>query len=236
VYDIRLLQKEYNTNYAWVWLNGVYQIANHDYLITDDGYLIMTPRTGSILASDKITVTTMRGAEAEQQQGIAFRIWKDMFDQVAYYRIATKNSTTLAADLDYFDLEIQVTDASKLIVPDPTNGIPGVIFIGAERIEYWQVDGNTLKRIRRGTWGTGLGKIDLTDGSVTYGQQVSYSAGTEVVDGSKQQAIPGKSDAHTNVWYDQGSSTATNGLGLGLATTPQVKFLKEAPLTTPKAY
>jgi len=62
------------------------------------------------------------------------------------------------------------------------------------------------------------------------------NAQTEVVDGSKQQAIPGKTEAHTNVWYDQGTSTATNGQGLGLATSAQAKFLKEAPLTTPKAY
>lgn len=236
IYDIRLLMEEYNSNYVWVWLNGVYQVANHDYLLTDDGYLIMTPRTGVILASDKITVTTMRGAEAEQGQGLAFRIWKNMFDQIAYYRIASKNNTTLASDLLLTDLEIQVTDASKLMDPDPTNGVPGVIFIGGERIEFWEVNGNTLKRIRRGTWGTGAGLIDLVDGSLTYGQQLSYAAGTEVIDGSKQQVIPGKSDAHYNVWYDQGASTATNGLGLGVATTPQVQFLKEGPLTTPKAY
>lgn len=222
VYDIRVMMEEYNTNYAWVWLNGVYQIANHDYYITSDGYLVMTPTTGTILASDKITVTTMRGAEAEQGQGIGFRIWKDMFDQVAYYRISTANTTTLSADLAYTDLTISVTDASKLLTPDPTNGIPGVIFIGGERIEYWEIDGNTLKRVRRGTWGTGV--------------QTTYSAQTEVVDGSKQQAIPGKTEAHTNVWYDQGTSTATNGQGLGMATSVQAKFLKEAPLTTPKAY
>ena len=222
VYDIRLLQEEYNTNYAWVWLNGVYQIANHDYYITDDGYLVMTPRTGVILATDKITVSTMRGAEAEQEQSIGFRIWKDMFDQIAYYRIATDNTTTLADTLEYTDLEIHVTDASKLLTPNPSDGIPGVIFIGGERIEYWEIDSNKLKRIRRGTWGTGV---------VT-----THASGTEVVDSSKQQIVPGGSDSHTKVWYDQGTSTATNGLGLGMATTQQVKFLKEGPLTIPKAY
>lgn len=222
VYDIRLLQEEYNTNYAWVWLNGVYQIANHDYYITNDGYLVMTPRTGAILATDKITVSTMRGAEAEQEQGIGFRIWKDMFDQVAYYRIATDNTTTLDDPLEYTDLEIHVTDASKLLTPNPSDGIPGVIFIGGERIEYWEIHSNKLKRIRRGTWGTGV--------------TTTYASGTEVVDGSKQQIVPGGSDSHTKVWYDQGTSTATNGLGLGMATSKQAKFLKEGPLTTPKAY
>lgn len=221
VYDIRLLMEAYNTNYTWVWLNGVYQIANHDYFITDDGYLVMTPRTGAILASDKITVSTQRGANYEQGQGIAFRIWKNMFDRVAYYRIATKNITTLNADLDSVDLEIQVVDATKLMAPDPANGVPGVIFIGGERIEFWEIDGNQLKRIRRGTWGTG---------AIT-----QHLAGAEVVDGGRQQLIPG-SDVHTKVWYDQGASTATNGLGLGASNSVQATFLKEAPLTTPKAY
>jgi len=214
VYDISVLER--NINYVWVWLNGIPQIANHDYYITGTN-LVMTPAAGSILATDMITVTGMR--KAEQRDGIAFRIWKDMFDKTSYYRIATANTTTLSTALALTDIEINVTDATKLLTPVPTTATPGVIFINGERIEYWEIDGNKLKRIRRGTWGTGA--------------HATHATASEVVDGSKQQLIPG-TDVHTKVWYDQGGSTATNSLGLGMATSKQVTFLKEAPLSTPK--
>ena len=216
IYDISALEN--NSNYVWVWLNGVPQIANHDYYITGTK-LVMTPLSGSILASDMITVSGMR--QAEQRPGIAFRIWKDMFDKTSYYRIASANTTTLSTALAMTDIEINVTDATKLLTPVPTTATPGVIFINGERIEYWEIDGNKLKRIRRGTWGTGA--------------HATHASASEVVDGSKQQLIPG-STVHTKVWYDQGTTpaAATNGLGLGMATGKEVTFLKEAPLSTPK--
>jgi hypothetical protein len=142
-----------------------------------------------------------------------------MFDNTSYYRIATGNTTTLSTALTMTDIEINVTDATKLLTPVPTTPTPGVIFINGERIEYWEIDSNKLKRIRRGTWGTGA--------------HTTHASGSEVVDSSKQQLIPG-TDVHTKVWYDQGGSTATNGLGLGMATSKQATFLKEAPLSTPK--
>jgi len=215
IYDISALEK--NINYVWVWLNGIPQIANHDYYITGNN-LVMTPAAvGGILATDMITVSGMR--KAEQRHGIAFRIWKDMFDNTSYYRIATANTTTLSTALTLTDIEINVTDATKLLTPVTTTATPGVIFINGERIEYWEIDGNKLKRIRRGTWGTGA--------------HSTLASGSEVVDGSNQQLIPG-TDVHTKVWYDQGTLTATNGEGLGNATSKQVTFLKEAPLSTPK--
>ena len=214
IYDISALGA--NTNYLWVWLNGVPKIANHDYTVSGTN-LIMTPDSGSILASDYIIVSGMR--QAEQRRGLAFRIWKNMFDDVEYYRIATANTTTLSTALVLTDLEINVTDATKLLTPVPSTGTPGVIFINGERIEYYEIDGNKLKRLRRGTWGTGA--------------IATHAILSEVVDGSKQQLIPGD-DVHTKVWYDQGGSTATNELGLGMATSKQVIFLKEAPLSTPK--
>ena len=216
IYDISALEN--NSNYVWVWLNGVPQVADYDYYISGTK-LIMTPASGSILASDMITVSGMR--QAEQRSGIAFRIWKDMFDKTSYYRIATANITTLSTALTMTDIEINVTDATKLMTPVPTTASPGVIFINGERIEYWEIDGNKLKRIRRGTWGTGA--------------HATHASGSEVVDSSKQQLIPG-STVHTKVWYDQGTTpaAATNGLGLGMATSKEVTFLKEAPLSTPK--
>jgi hypothetical protein len=40
------------------------------------------------------------------------------------------------------------------------------------------------------------------------------------------QEIP---DAHGKIWYDQGTNTAANGLGLQNSTSIQAKFLLEKP-------
>ena len=43
--------------------------------------------------------------------------------------------------------------------PDVTNNIPGIIFINAERIEYFVKAGNKLRQLRRGTLGTGVKEL-----------------------------------------------------------------------------
>ena len=62
-------------------------------------------------------------------------------------------------DLGIFDNEIEVEDATNLPTPDITNNIPGIIFINAERIEYFVKSGNKLRQLRRGTLGTGVKEL-----------------------------------------------------------------------------
>ena len=62
----------------------------------------------------------------------------------------------LAKDLNYYDLQIEVTDASILAEPNAARNISGVIEIGSERIEYLQKSGNILSQLRRGYLGTSI--------------------------------------------------------------------------------
>lgn len=152
---------------------------------------------------------------------IGYRTFNDMLRQPSYSRIADAYSTTLANTLVYGDTTISVTDSSKLFNPIVELNLPGVIFIGTERITYWtnDVETNTLSGIRRGTSGTAAKSV--------------YAAGTSVVDASSAQTIPntsyGNLIANINVWYNSGITTATDGLGIVQSTTEAAEFLKASP-------
>jgi hypothetical protein len=68
--------------------------------------------------------------------------------------INPNTTTTLVQPLDVNDTEITVADGSVLPIPNLATLTPGVIDIGAERIEYYIKNGNTLGQIRRGVGGT----------------------------------------------------------------------------------
>lgn len=116
---------------------------------------------------------------------IAYRIFDNMVDDVSYLRIADAYTTTLTSNLNLGDTTISVADVTALPTPDVNNNIPGVVFIGAERITYWtaNIAGNTLGQIRRGTQGTAAANLYLSD--------------TLVIDGSVYQKVPGSD--HGNV-------------------------------------
>jgi hypothetical protein len=83
--------------------------------------------------------------------------------------LSQQNSTQLAADLLPTDTEMTVEDASVLTVPDVSKYRPGVILIDGERIEFFNVEGNKLTSLRRGTLGTGVKSLHK-EGSVVVDQ------------------------------------------------------------------
>jgi hypothetical protein len=110
---------------------------------------------------------------------LGYRMFSNMLRTESYLRIADAHTTTLAIALNIYDLNIIVTDASKLPVPNLFTAEPGVVFINGERITYYTIDliTNTLGQIRRGTQGTSTPIVQL--------------AGTDVVDASVKQVVPG---------------------------------------------
>ena len=68
----------------------------------------------------------------------AFRLFDDMNQNHNFYRISNAGTTTLARDLLITDDKIFVTDGTKLPVPNRELGIPGVVFIDAEKITYYR--------------------------------------------------------------------------------------------------
>lgn len=106
-----------------------------------------------------------------------YRMFKDMNDVVGYYRVDQGAMTTLAEDLTITANTIVVANSSVLATPNPVGGVPGVVFIGGERITYFAKNDttNTLSQIRRSTAGTGA---------------AAYPAGTVVTDVSTTQKVP----------------------------------------------
>ena len=161
----------------------------------------------------------------------AFRIFTDMNQKTTYYRIAAANTTELASNLHITDGNIHVVNSSLLPIPNPTLAIPGVIFIGGEKITYYTNDtvNNVLGQIRRAVNGTP-------------GMAV-HTAGELVVDASIEQVIPYSTPTFANIggnltmqdtsWYTPGVGHATTGTGLINSTTVQAQFLLASPGYTP---
>ena len=141
-----------------------------------------------------------------------FRIFNDMTGNVSYNRVSAEQSTTLARDLKITDTEIVVTDGSSLQEPNQELAVPGVIFVGKERIVYYKKQGNILSQLRRGTSGTAAAN--------------HHNVGSVVLDSSDRTIVPGNNNV---TWYniDELGGTPSNGRGLHLSDTIQAKFLKE---------
>ena len=169
---------------------------------------------GTVLDSLNMEIY-QRNTTPNPDEFISWRMWNDILDGTKYYRITSNRSTTLAQDLARNDTEIIVVNSAVLFTPDVDDNQPGVIWIGSERIVYWEIDtsdtddeSNTihkLKRIQRGTMGTST--------------PVTHYSTNRVIDGSARQEIL---DGHDNIWYAVNSASR-----LDQQTTIQATFLNE---------
>jgi FG-GAP repeat len=85
-----------------------------------------------------------------------FRIFQDMRQVQATYRITPETTTTLTKNLLSTDDIIYVDNASALMLPNVESNIWGVLTINGERIMYRELDivANTVSSLLRGTGGT----------------------------------------------------------------------------------
>ena len=181
-----------NSDYVFVSLNKNYLTANVDFRV--EGDRVFLPRQ-ALSDSDKVTVTYLVGPVSKEAMG--YRVFKDILNRTHYRRLSKKHSTRLTLALAVSDTTLTVTDGT--VLPDPSTGYnqPGVIFIGTERINYFEKSGNTLSRLVRGTLGTGV---------------QDHSAGSVVVDGSKRQSVSGYEDTTTTETHTADGSTTFFGL------------------------
>jgi hypothetical protein len=137
-----------------------------DYVILDNLRQIRVTLPDILTKSDYIEIITSNPKISQNSFG--FRIFKDMLNRTQYKRLDSKKTTTLTRDLNYYDTDIYVANASLLDNPDRNANTPGVINIGFERIEYLQVDiiNNTLSQLRRGTLGTAINNFAAVNTSV----------------------------------------------------------------------
>jgi hypothetical protein len=187
-----------DSGYMYVWLNGEQLAQGHDFTLTGN---TITVSGRTMTSSDRLDVLYFASRQ-DNKGAIGFRIFKDMMNRTFYKRISKTHTTTLTQTLATDSTDIVVADATKLANPQTVIGldgstvqtiIPGVVFIGKERIEYFTKTNNRLGQLKRGTLGTGIKE---------------HSSGVDVVDASGTQTIPYVDTVYTNTFTGDGSTSA----------------------------
>ena len=165
-----------NDYYIWVSIVGSDGTTNTlvnglDFVILEDNLTIQISDEWSVTSSDTIQIISFKSPDYVANV-LGYRMFKDMLGGTTYTRYSLENTTYLTQSLSSTDTEIYLADASVLTPPVVEENIPGVILINSERIEFYQIDGNVLKQITRGTLGTGVNDY------ITYGTQV-FDQGTD---------------------------------------------------------
>ena len=149
---LQLRETVYGTPYVWVSVNGELLTPYVDYTVIDSldaVQLKVVPQE-----NDRIDVLQFGSAPVTPKYG--YRIFKDMLNRTHYKRLNQDNSYKLASPLNYYDARILLDDATGIFQPNRSKNIPGVLFIEGERVEYFEIRGNALLQLRRGTLGTGV--------------------------------------------------------------------------------
>jgi len=185
---VKLREPALDTAYVWVVLNGILLSPNVDYkLVKLDTYVQITRE---IQEGDIIQILHFAAPPSNEKFG--FRMFKDMLNRTHYKRLNKDNIFTLAEPLRITDKSIVLADATNITQPSTELNVPGVLFIEGERIEYFNVDGNSLSQLRRGTLGTG--------------PKDEYVVGTECMDQSDKETIPYKDEMVTLVALEDEST------------------------------
>ena len=165
--EIKLRKPAVDAQYVWVSVNGELLTPSVDYYVTDDKLKVQLVRQPE--ADDIIDVIHFTAPVSTPK--FAFRQFKDMLNRTHFKRLDTA-SAKLAQSLNYYDLRIELDDASELSEPNKGQNLPGVIFIEGERIEYFVKEENTLRQLRRGTLGTGV-KDTYAENTKVFDQNIS---------------------------------------------------------------
>jgi hypothetical protein len=171
--EYRLSRPVYSINNLWIDLNGKPLLPNIDYTVIDQNYFKIS-KTFEITNDDRIVATSI--SDIVSGPPIAYRIFKDMTNNIQYKRLSKKSSTSLSKGLSPLDREIEVEDPSIFEDVAKNSRRPGVIYIGGERIEYRSKNGNLLGNLTRGTKGTGVAEI--------------YLSGTKIFNFAQSETIP----------------------------------------------
>ena len=174
-------------NYVWVYKNGTRLTRDKDFSVSLPVGAVYLAETST--ASDSITILLF--GENIYRLPSAFEIHKDMLN-VYHFKRFSQGAVSLTQDLNYYDQQIYVTDASELFAPVASRNIPGIVYINGEKIEYLNKTGNVLSQLRRGTFGTPIGSV--------------YATGASVVDASVQETLPYSETQDREDFYSDGST------------------------------
>ena len=147
----------------WIFLNGKVLTPYTDYNIVGTELVL----TSGILQTDDIVMIT-QVSNSVVPAAMEFRIFQDMREVQATYRMTPGTTTTVAQAVTQTDDIIYLADASALTIPNFTANIWGVAMINGERIMYREIDlvENTISSLLRGTAGTAAASHEV--GALVY--------------------------------------------------------------------
>ena len=163
-----------------------------DYIVLDDNITIQLNDNWKLTNDDIVEITSF-GSHKFNSTVLGYRIFNDMLGNTSFTRLSEKYSTYLTQPLLVSDKEIHVADTTMLTAPQVDQNIPGVVLINAERIEFFQINGNALTQLRRGTLGTS--------------PSTHLEIGTAVIDQGVEQRIPFSENLHIQNTF---TNTTTN--------------------------
>ena len=151
-----------------VFVNGVLVDQAWDYQVNAQGNntIVKFGSHASHTSADLIEV--YYPVRLPAQPGVAFRLFKNMFDDTQAQRLGDANVTMLLEPVLYDSAYIMVADGTK--ISDPSHSSPGVIWISSERITYAEKIATPtseypnrvrLGKLGRGTLGTSAGVNQL---------------------------------------------------------------------------
>jgi hypothetical protein len=185
---IKLNSPAAGAQYIWVIQNGIILSPTVDYQLSVDKSMVYLNNQPSL----NDTIDIIHFAAPVSTPRIAWTQFKDILNRTHYKRYDNSSGTVLAKPLTVSDIRIEMNDASSLPEPSKKLNRPGVVFIEGERIEYFVKENNTLRQLRRGTLGTGIGN--------------QYDAGTVVIDQGISKNIPYKDETITELFFADGTS------------------------------
>ena len=185
---IQLQKPAVSANYVWIIKNGRILTPQVDYKISNNKQGIQLYE--KVKPADTIDVLQFAAPISKPKFG--YRIFKDMLNRYHYKRLNRDNQYELQQPLNYYDQTIQLKDATGIQEPNPDLGIPGVVWIDKERIEYYTVDGNLLRRLRRGTLGTGIKNV--------------YDTNTTLIGQGIDETIPYKDQTSKTIFIGDSST------------------------------
>jgi hypothetical protein len=167
----RIPYQPLSIDFVWAYKNGQRLTKDVDFYLSSSNRDLYLKNNST---SDDIIKIVVFGSSIYQAPS-AYEISKDMLNFYQFKRFSS-TEVSLARELNYYDVDILLNDASQIGDPDLGKNIPGVIYINGEKIEYLSKNGNLLGDLRRGAFGTSIKEV--------------YSIGTPVIDVGRLENIP----------------------------------------------
>jgi hypothetical protein len=164
---IDLQNESISAEYVWIIKNGNLLSPNVDYVLENSTRIKLATRP---IQTDNFDILQFRNP-ISVLPNFGYRLFKDIIGRTHFKRLNQDKSYVLSEPLNYYDIRIKLEDATGIEKPNRRKNIPGVLFIEGERIEYFEIKGNTLLQLRRGTLGTSIKEVYDT-GTRLFGQGI----------------------------------------------------------------